>query len=230
MVHGARRRDDEVLRAVVAAVVRDDGVALGGFDVRGAAADGTAERVIPQVGLEEALADDVAGVVVRHGEILEDDPALGLELLGVDEAGGDHVGQHVDGHAEVAILHLGVVAGVLLGGDGVVLAADRVEGHGDVEGRARRRALEEEVLEEVRGSEVARLLVARADRDPQADRGAAAAGHVLAEDAHAGRQDGPPDTGAARRLHGEIGEIEGEFYGAGHHRHPTPRAPRRAGG
>jgi hypothetical protein len=177
---------------------------------------------LPPMGRPSATRD-VARVVVRHGELLEDDPALGLELLGVDEAGGDHVGEHVDGHREVAVPHLGVVAGVLLGGDGVVLAADRVERHRDVERRARRGALEEQVLEEVRGAEVAGLLVAGSDGDPHADGRAAAAGHVLAEDAHAGRQDRAPDAGAARRLHGELGEVEGEFYGAGHQRHPTPR-------
>jgi hypothetical protein len=223
VVHRAGRRDDEVLRAVVAAVVRDDRVALGGLDVLGAAADGTAERVVPQDGLEEALARDVARVVVRHGELLEDDAPLGLELVGVDEAGGDHVGEHVDGHAEVAIADLGVVAGVLLGGDGVVLAAHGVEGHGDVERRTGRRALEEEVLEEVRRPQVARLLVAGADGHPHADRGAAAAGHVLAEDADARREDAAPHPGSARRADGELRLVEGEFYGAGHRRHLTPR-------
>ncbi len=133
VVDGARDRDDEVLRPVVRAVVLQHGLAGGGADGLGAAADRAAERMLPQHGLEEALVRDVRRVVARHRELLEDDAALVVELDGVEERRGEHVGEHLDRHGQVAVLHLGVVAGVLLGGERVVLAADGVEGDGDVE-------------------------------------------------------------------------------------------------
>ncbi len=62
----------------------------------------------------------------------------------------DDVGQHVHRERHVLVEHLQVVAGVLLGRERVHLAADRVDGLGDVLRGPRRRALEEHVLDEVR--------------------------------------------------------------------------------
>ena len=139
---------------------------------------------------------------------------------------------------EVAILHLGVVAGVLLGRHRVVLAADRVEGDRDVERGARGRALEEQVLEEVRGAEARRRgavaggdrirFVAGADGDPVAERGAAGARDLLAEDADTARKHGPPDQRIAGCGEREVGQTEGEVDCAVHPLHPTPGGPDRA--
>lgn len=118
--------------------------------------------MIAQHGLEEPLARDIRRIVVGHRELFEDDAALGFELLGVENGRGHHVGEHLDRHRQVAVAHLRVVAGVLLGGERVVFAADGVERDRDVEGRASGRALEEQVLEEVRGPEGLGQLVAGA--------------------------------------------------------------------
>ena len=67
---------------------------------------------------------------------------------------------------QVLVEHPGVVAGVLLAGHRVRLAADGVEGDRDVQRRAPRGALEQQVLEEVRGAVVAVRLVAPADARP----------------------------------------------------------------
>src|SRR5690606_40974998 len=68
---------------------------------------------------------------------------------------------------------LGVVAGVFLGCCRVVLATDGVEADGDVEGVARTRAFEEQVLEKVCRAVGLGFFVSRADRDPESDRCAA---------------------------------------------------------
>ena len=89
---------------------------------------GPAERVRRQDELGEPLVDDVRRVVVVHGELLEDDPALALDVPAVEPRGGDHVEQDVGGESDVLVEHPRVVAGVLLAGDRVGLAADGVEG------------------------------------------------------------------------------------------------------
>ncbi|GMA96750.1 hypothetical protein GCM10025881_35740 [Pseudolysinimonas kribbensis] len=192
VVDGSGDGDHEVLRSVVGPVVRPDGLAPDGLDRGGAAPDGPPERVVAEDGLEQPLPHDIRRIVVGRRELLEDDPAFALELLGVENRRGDHVGQHGHGHRQVDVAHLGVVTGVLLRGQGVVLSAHLVEAHGDVEGRAGRGALEQQMLEEVGGAVGRRLLVARADRDPEADRRALRARHALAEDPHAAREDGAP--------------------------------------
>ena len=82
---------------------------------------------------------DVVGVVVVHRDLVEDHVTLGLDVVGGDQRGGDHVAEHVDRERQVLVEHARVEAGVLLGGEGVELTADRVERDRDVEGGALRR-------------------------------------------------------------------------------------------
>ena len=53
-----------------------------------------------------------------------------------DQRAGQHVADDVDGQRQVGVEHPRVVAGVLLGREGVHLAADRVDRGGDVQGAA----------------------------------------------------------------------------------------------
>ena len=75
-------RDDQILRTVVSSIVRDDGVADDRTDRGRAAPDGSTERMLAEHRLEEPLAHDIGRIVVGHRELFEDDPALGLEIVG----------------------------------------------------------------------------------------------------------------------------------------------------
>ena len=95
----------------------------------------------------------------------------------------DDVGEDVEGERQVLVEHLDVVARVFLRGEGVELAADRVDGLRDVLGRPRRGALEEHVLDEVGDAAALGCFVARAARQPDADADRADLRHPLGEDA-----------------------------------------------
>src|SRR5207248_2016792 len=90
--------------------------------------------------------------------------------------------------------------GVLARGGRVQLAAHLVEDLGDLDGAVAARALEEQVLDEVRDSGALRRLVARAGADPEADRDRADAGDALADHALAGRELGHLEALHARSL------------------------------
>ena len=96
-------------------------------DRRGGAGDGPAQRPVAPRLVREQVVDDVVGVVVVHRDLVEDHVALGLDVLGADQRVGDHVTEDVDGQRQVVVEHPRVEAGVLLGGEGVELAAHRVE-------------------------------------------------------------------------------------------------------
>ena len=177
--------------------------------------------MIAENGLEEALVGDVGRVVVGHRKFLENHAALGLELLGVDQRRREHVGQHVDGHRQVTVLHLGVVAGVLLGRHRVVLAADGVERDRDVESGTSGRSLEQQVLEKVRRAVGGRELVARTDRNPEARRGASRPRNTLAQDPHAARKHGPANKTVSGCGEGQLREVERECDYAIHRIEPT---------
>ena len=89
-------------------------------------------------------------------------------------------------------------------------------------GGARGRALEEEVLEEVRRAVRRRvrgirvLLVAGAHRDPEADGDAAAARHLFAEHPDPRREHAAPNLRVACRREREFGPAEWEVDGAVH--------------
>ena len=148
--------------------------------------DVPAERL---VAVEERLvdaADEVARRVEVHVHLLDDHALLALDLLGV-EAG---VAEHVDEHVERRVARLGgaadVVAGVLLAGEGVELAPDRVDLAGDVaRGRPPVGALEEHVLGEVRDPVRVRRLVARAGGEHDEARDGLGVRHRRRQDAQA---------------------------------------------
>ena len=95
------------------------------------------------------------------------------------------------------VQHAGEVAGALLRGGRVGFPADLVEGRGDLQRGAALGALEQQVLQEVRGAVLAGSLVAGADADPETDGGRALAGHRFGQHADAAGQDRTAHLGAA---------------------------------
>ena len=83
---------------------------------------------------------------------------------------------------EMLVEHLDVVARVLLRGEGIELAADRVDFLRDVFGAARVGALEEHVLDEVRDAALRLRFVPRAARQPDADAHRADVRHRLGDE------------------------------------------------
>ncbi len=213
VVQVAGHRDDRVRSGVVRAVEATHLRAgqrlhrLDGAGYRPAQRGGTVAR------RREQVADHVVGVVVVHGDLVEDHLALRLDICCLESRRRHHVAEHVDRTRQVLVTHTGVEAGVLLRREGVDLAADLVELHREVERGARRRALEQQVLEEVRGPGKRRDLVTRPDTDPHADRSRPHAWHRLGHDPQPTREDGTADrspsvpggeqrAGRARRLLG----------------------------
>ena len=128
-----------------------------------AADDVPAERLVAVEELLVDAADEVARRVEVHVHLLDDDALLALDLLCVEPRVAQHVGDHVE--RDIAMLRgaLHVVGRVLLAGEGIELAADRIDLARDL-ARARPPLgpLEEHVLGEVRDAVGLRRLVARA--------------------------------------------------------------------
>ncbi len=101
---------------------------------------------------EEHVAERVLRVVVAHRDLLEHHVAFDLDVVGGAAAAQHHVGDQVDGQLQVGVEHVRVVAGVLPGGERVQLTADGVDRLGDLDRGARRRRLEQQVFQEMRGA------------------------------------------------------------------------------
>src|SRR3989454_2171422 len=155
--------------------------------------DGSRERVPWPEGQVEELVHVVVGRVLDLRDLLHDDRALALDLLRREGGLREDVRQQVERERQVLAQHLGVVAGVLLAGEGVQHAADRIDLLRDLRGRAAGGALEEEVLEEMRDAGLLGALVARPVLDPDADRGRGQVGERLGQHPH--------PVGEPRHLH-----------------------------
>ena len=139
---------------------------------------------------EHRLGGDVVDEVVRrvldHRDLLEHDLALGVD---VDERRTeDHVRHDVDCALEAIVGDPRVDDGRLARGRRVQLAAELVEDLGDLLRRVARRALEQQVLDEVRHAGARVRLVTRARADPEAERDRTNPRHALGDDALAGRE------------------------------------------
>ena len=62
---------------------------------------------------QEDVAEGVLGIVVAHGDLLEHDVALDLDIVGGTPAAQHDVGDQIDGQLQIGVEHVRVVAGVL---------------------------------------------------------------------------------------------------------------------
>ncbi len=150
--------------------------------------DGPAERVVRPERLREELHDEVVGGVLDHVDLFEDDLLLLGHLRGVEERVEDDVAEDLDREGQVLVEHLEVERGVLLGGEGVHVAADRVHLGRDALRRAGLRALEDHVLDEVADAAHLVGLVPASPLEPHPHRHAAQRGHGLGHEGEAVRE------------------------------------------
>ena len=142
-------RDDDVGRPVVVAEELGDVIAPQRRNRVHVAEHLAPERMAREDGIGEQRVNLVVGSVLRQGELFEDHFALGVDLGRAQCRLGQHVAQQLEAEAELVGRKARVVGGVLTGGERVHLAAHRVDGLGDVARASARRALEDEMLEEV---------------------------------------------------------------------------------
>ena len=157
-----------------------DLVDRGVADHRRAADDRPPERMAAEDRLAEHVEHRVLRVVLVHGDLLEHDLALGVDVL--EGRPPHHVGHHVEGARQVLVEHPRVDGGALLVGAGVQLRAHRVEQLVDLGRRVAVGAAEQQVLEEVREPGLGRRLAARAGAHEEAEGRGPDGGHDLRRD------------------------------------------------
>ena len=99
------------------------------------AEDRAADRLIGIGGLLEQIEDVVVGIVARGADFLDDHLLLAIELGLLEQRVLEDVGEDVGGERHVFLEHAGEIAGVLDGGRGVEIAADVLDGLGDLRAR-----------------------------------------------------------------------------------------------
>ena len=109
---------------------------------------------------EEDVTEGVLGIVVAHGDLLEHDVAFDFDVVAGTPTAQYDVGHQVDRQLEIGVKHVGVVAGVLAGGERVQFTAHGIHGLRDLNRRPGRRRLEQKVFQEVGGAGHALTFVA----------------------------------------------------------------------
>ena len=191
---------DHPRRAVPAIEVREERLTGGRAHRLLRSDDVPAERLVAVEALVVDRVDEVPRRVEVHVHLLDDDALLAVDLLGVEPRVAEHVDEDVECYVAVLGRALDVVARVLLAGEGVELAADRVDLPSDLaRGRAPLGALEEHVLGEVGDPVRVARLVARPGREHDEAGDRLRLGH--------GRRQDPktvPELGALEGVHPSI--------------------------
>ena len=131
--------------------------------------DGHARRLIPKLHPAEQLMHHILGGVLLHGDLLQDDAALLVQLPFIQGGVQGHVAEDVHRQGQILVNHLGVEAGAILARKGVELAAHRVHLLGNLPGIALLRPLKNHVLQKVRKPILPGLLHHGAHPQPHAD-------------------------------------------------------------
>ena len=176
----ARRRDDDVRACVVGAVIGVDVRDRDRADHLGLAEHPPAERMAAEDRAVEHVVDLVLRLVLVHRDLLEHDLALGVDL-GIGRA-EQHLRQQVEGLVGVGVEEPRVEVRRLLAGSRVHRGAEAVEDLRDLDRRVALRALEEQVLQEMRDAGLRRRLVPRACANPEPQGHGSHRGHRLGDD------------------------------------------------
>ena len=151
--------DDDVVGRVAGVVVGGDVGDRDRADHLGSPEHAPAERVVAEDRLGEHVVDAVLGLVLVHRDLLEHDLALGVDLVGRQRRGEQHLGHQVERLLGVLVEEAGVQVRRLLAGRRVGRGAHAVEELGDLDRRVALGALEQQVLEEMRDAGLSRRLV-----------------------------------------------------------------------
>ena len=177
---------DDGARGVV--VARTIGAECGGIhplDGLQSSRNRPAKRVAGPLGVFEEFLNARGGFILIHENFLRYDAALPVDVAGRE------TGVHVDVAEDIADSGKklgssgGVVAGALLGSEGVHVSADALDLLHDASRGAALGAFEKHVLNEVRDAIQARRLVASPDRGPDAHGGGFGMRHFAGGDAEA---------------------------------------------
>ncbi|CAB4580102.1 unannotated protein [freshwater metagenome] len=157
----------EFVRSVVGVIVAEHRRTLRGLDRLGVSTNRATQSMVAEHEFGNALVSDITGIIISHRELFQNDLPLDLKFVGVNHGIDNHVGEDVDGHVHIGVLNLRVVAGVFFGSEGIVLAAHRIKGNGDIECASGRGAFEQQMLEEVCGAIGDVIFITRAHRNPK---------------------------------------------------------------
>ena len=180
------RGHDEVVRRIGGGVEALKCPTADGRDHLRPPDHGSPEGVGPEDGLGDDVVDEILRVVLDHGDLLEHDLALRVELG--EDGLVDHPDHDVERRLQPIVRNARIEDGRLARRGGVELAAEAVEDLRDLLSGMLRGALEEQVLDEVGDPRAVIGLVAGACADPEAERDGANPGHLLTDHPLAGRK------------------------------------------
>ena len=153
----------------------------------------TPHRVHAEHGRQEDVTEHVLGIIVAHGDLLEHDVALDLDVRGGALPAQYDIGDQIHRQRQIGVQHMGVVAGVLLGGERVEFTTDRIDRLGYFDRGSCRSRLEQQMLEEVCGAGHGGPLIARTHAHPDADRCRPNRRDEFGDNPQTARQQGAPD-------------------------------------
>ena len=159
----------DVAGSVVGRVVVGDDVARHRGDGLARSEHRSTKRMMRKERRVRKLVHHIVRRVVAHADFLEDHVAFGLDLVGPEGRTPHDVGEDVQRQLEVVVRNPHVERGVLLCGEGVHVTADGLDRGGDVGRGALSGPLEEQVLQEMAGTELPLVFVDGTGSHPEAN-------------------------------------------------------------
>src|SRR5690625_5226519 len=149
MIGMSCNRDKNVIRLITLPDIVEQILAGKGCHCLFKADNGPAQRVIAEHTPAERFKQGILRAVTVHLHLFEYHPLLRLHLLLRKCGVLQHIRQKIEGPFELAVERSCIVAGILIGGKGVHIAANRLHTQSYIVGRTRFGSVEEHVLQKV---------------------------------------------------------------------------------
>ena len=151
---------------------------------------GTSQGMItPEIGARQQV-DIFFGGILNHADLLKYHRPFPLHLGGIESRVEKDVRQYLHHGLHMAVQDLGMVAGVLHGGEGIVVTTNGIELFSDLIGAAAGRPLKDHVFDEMTQSVLFIIFIPGAHIHPDSHGDGANVGYLLRDDFDAVLKDG----------------------------------------
>ena len=113
------RRDDEAIRRVILFVMLPHSIPRNLHNLLRSTTNRATKRVLTHKLFHKILEGNVRRIILVHGNLFQNHPALLLQMLWIEQSVTHHISQNINRHRGIIVKYTRIIAGMFLRGESV---------------------------------------------------------------------------------------------------------------